>query len=67
MLQEYISFLKINELKIIENRFTVDDPHYGVVDLAWKGNLIWGIYGLDDAEMRSEYLELTNKNIKGSK
>ncbi len=33
------------------------DPYHGEVGLIWKGNLIWGILGLTDLNLRSQYLQ----------
>lgn len=37
--------------------FRLKDPYHGEVDLIWKGNLIWGILGLTDLNLRSQYLQ----------
>ena len=37
--------------------YRLKDPYHGEVDLIWKGNLIWGILGLTDLNLRSQYLQ----------
>jgi len=47
-----------------EGRFTLSDPHHGVVDLLWKGGRIWGILSLDDPALRSKYLKLIEEGLQ---
>ena len=37
--------------------YQLKDPYHGEVDLIWRGNLIWGILGLTDPNLRSQYLQ----------
>ncbi len=43
--------------EVTEGRYTLTDPHHGVVDLYWKGTHISGVLDLAEPELRSKYLK----------
>lgn len=57
MLQRYLEFTGNPNQETKEGRHTIEDPYYDTVELAWKGKYIWGIYGLDNVDMRAKYIE----------
>ena len=58
MIEKYLQLNGKPANDIAEGRFTLSDPHHGVVDLSWKGGRIWGILNFDDPALRSKYLKL---------
>ena len=63
MIQKYLQQIKSPEKEIKEGRYTLSDPHHGIVDLSWKGNFIWGVVDLGDSDLRSKYLKLFEEKI----
>jgi len=63
MIQKYLQQIKSPEKEIKEGRYTLSDPHHGIVDLSWKGNFIWGVVDLGDPDLRSKYLKLFEEKI----
>ena len=53
--------------EVVEGRFTLSDPHHGVVDLSWKEGKIWGILNIGDLALRSKYLKLIEEGLKDRK
>jgi hypothetical protein len=67
IMQKYFRQIKNPEREVTEGRYTVSDPHHGVIDLFWKGAYIWGAVDLADADLRSNYLKSFEGNIKPGK
>jgi hypothetical protein len=67
IIQKYLRQIKNPEPEVTEGRYTVSDPHHGVIDLFWKGVYIWGAVDLADADLRSKYLKSFEENIKPGK
>ena len=63
IIQNYLRQIKNPEREVTEGRYTVSDPHHGVIDLFWKGRYIWGAVDLADADLRSKYLKSFEGNI----
>lgn len=63
ILQRYLRQIKHPDRKIAEGRYTVTDPHHGVIDLFWKGTYIGGAVDLPDAGLRSKVLDLLEANL----
>jgi len=64
IIQKYLRQVKNPEREVSEGRYTVSDPHHGVIDLFWKGRYIWGAVDLADAGLRSKVLKAFEENIK---
>ncbi len=64
IIQKYLRQVKNPEREVTEGRYTVSDPHHGVIDLFWKGAYIWGAVDLADADLRSKVLKAFGGNIK---
>lgn len=64
IIQKYLRQVKNPEREVTEGRYTVSDPHHGVVDLFWKGGYIWGAVDLADAGLRSKVLKSVEENIR---
>jgi hypothetical protein len=64
IVQKYLRQVKSPEREVTEGRYTVSDPHHGVIDLFWKGTYIWGAVDLTDADLRSKVLKSFEGNIK---
>jgi hypothetical protein len=64
ILQKYLQQIKSPEKEVPEGRYTLSDPHHGIVDISWKGKYIWGILDLADSELRSRYLKLFEEKIE---
>ena len=64
IIQKYLRQIKVPEREMTEGRYTVLDPHHGVIDLFWKGAYIWGAVDLADADLRSKVLKSFEGNIK---
>jgi hypothetical protein len=56
MLESYLLRTGREAKQVAEGLHQVKDPYHGEIDLFWKGKLIWGILGLEDADLRSQYL-----------
>ena len=67
IIQKYLRQIKNPEREVTEGRYTVSDPHHGVIDLFWKGAYIWGAVDLADADLRSKYLKSFEGNIRPGK
>jgi hypothetical protein len=67
IMQKYFRQIKNPEREVTEGRYTVSDPHHGVIDLFWKGAYIWGAVDLADADLRSNYLKSFEGNIRPGK
>jgi hypothetical protein len=63
IIQKYLRQVKNPEREVSEGRYTVTDPHHGVIDLFWKGAYIWGAVDLADADLRSKVLKSFEGNI----
>ncbi|MBM4313264.1 MAG: hypothetical protein FJ122_05015 [Deltaproteobacteria bacterium] len=63
IIKKYLRQVKHPERKASEGRYTVSDPHHGVVDLFWKDAYIWGAVDLADADLRSKVLTSFEGNI----
>ena len=55
---------RILKKEVNEGRYTLSDPHHGVVDLFWKGNYIWGVLDLAEPDLRTKYLKLFEEGLK---
>ena len=67
IIQKYLRQIKVPEREMTEGRYTVLDPHHGVIDLFWKGAYIWGAVDLADADLRSKILKSFEANIRPGK
>ena len=67
IIQQYLRQIKDPERDVTEGRYTVSDPHHGVIDLFWKGRYIWGAVDLADADLRSKILKQFEANIRPGK
>lgn len=63
----YLRQVKDPARAVDEGRYTVADPHHGVIDLFWKGAYIWGAVDLADGDLRSKYLKSFEGNMKPAK
>ena len=66
-IQKYLQQTKNSDQEVAEGRYTLSDPHHGVVDLCGRENYIWGILDSVDAGLRSKYLDLFGENLKRTK
>jgi hypothetical protein len=66
-IQKYLRQVKTTEREVTEGRYTVSDPHHGVIDLFWKGAYIWGAVDLADADLRSKVLKAFEENLISGK
>ncbi len=57
MLGKYFQRTGKETPRISEGVYQVKDPYQGEVDIIWKGNSLWGILGLTDSNLRSQYLQ----------
>jgi hypothetical protein len=64
MIQKYSERTGRIENIITEGRYLIPDPHHGEIDLCWKGRNIWGILNVNDASLRSKYLQLFEVGLK---
>ncbi|MDP1993342.1 MAG: hypothetical protein Q8K00_20170 [Syntrophales bacterium] len=67
IIQKYFRQIKNPEREVTEGRYTVSDPHHGMIDLFWKGAYIWGAVDLADADLRSKVLKSFDGNITPGK
>ena len=67
ILQQYLRRIKKPERGITEGRYTVADPHHGVIDLFWKGRYIWGTVDLADADLRTKILKSFEAHMRPGK
>ena len=64
IIQQYLRQIKNPEKGLNEGRYTLADPHHGIIDLYWKGRYIWGTIDLADAGLRSKILKQFEEEIK---
>jgi hypothetical protein len=64
MIRKYLQQIKNPEKEVNDGRYTLSDPHHGVVDLYWKGEYVWGILDLAEPDLRSKYLKLFEEGLK---
>ncbi len=67
VIQKYLRQINNPEREVSEGRYTVSDPHHGVIDLFWKEAYIWGAVDLADADLRSKLLKSFQGNIRPEK
>jgi hypothetical protein len=65
LILKYLEQTKSMERDVTEGRYTLTDPHHGIVDLCWGGNDVWGILDSAEPDLRSRYLKLFEEKIKG--
>ncbi len=56
-LLKYLQQIDDKPKEVTEGRYTLTDPHHGVIDLYWKGTHTYGILDLGDPGLRSRYLK----------
>ena len=66
IIQKYLQQVQ-SDKEVVEGRYTLSDPHHGIVDLYWQGASIWGILDSADAEIRSKYLNLFGEKLRKTK
>jgi Family of unknown function (DUF6599) len=64
MIQKYLQQTGNTAKDAVEGRYMLSDPYNGKVDLHWKGRNIWGILDVNDATLRSKYLDLFEEGLK---
>ena len=64
MMRKYLQQTGRSVNNLGEGRFTLSDPHHGVVDLSWKEGRLWGIINVDDIALRSKYLKLIEEGLQ---
>jgi len=64
MVGRYLQQTGKPEKDVTEGRYTISDPHHGVVDLYWKGKHIGGTLDLGDISLRSKYLKLLEAGLE---
>jgi hypothetical protein len=64
IVQKYLQQTKNSDKELAEERYTLSDPHHGVVDISWKGKYIWGVFDLRDPDLRSKYLKLFEEGLE---
>ena len=67
IIQQYLRQIKNPEKGLNEGRYTLADPHHGIIDLYWKGRYIWGTIDLADAGLRSKILKQFEEEIQKRK
>lgn len=67
IIEKYLRQTRTPVQEVSEGRYTVSDPHHGVIDLFWKGAYIWGTVDLADADLRTRLLQSFEKNIRPAK
>ena len=50
-----------------EGRYTLADPHHGIIELYWKGRYIWGAVDLPEEALRSEVLKRFGDEVQKRK
>ena len=63
IIQKYLQQIGSPAKEVVDERYTLSDPHHGVVDLSWKGKYIWGVLDLRDPDLRSKYLKLFEERL----
>ena len=64
ILQQYLRQVKNPEKGLSEGRYTLADPHHGIIDLSWKGRYLWGIADLPDDGLRSKFMNRFGEEIQ---
>jgi len=67
VVQSYLRQIKAPEQEAAEKRYTLSDPHHGVVDIVWKGDVILGILDAKDGDLRTRYLKLLGERLEKTK
>jgi hypothetical protein len=67
IIQQYLRQIKNPEPGLNEGRYTLADPHHGIIDLSWKGRYIWGTVDLPDAGLRSKFMKRFEEEIQKRK
>jgi hypothetical protein len=67
IIQQYLRQIKNPGTKLNEGRYTLADPHHGIIDLFWKGRYIWGTVDLPDAGLRSKFMKRFGEEIQKRK
>lgn len=67
IIQQYLRQIKNPETGLSEGRYTLADPHHGVIDLSWKGRYIWGTVDLPDAGLRTKFMKRFEEEIQKRK
>ena len=57
MMETYLKQSGSEGKPVSEGAYQLKDPYHGGVTLFWKGRLIWGLWGLNDPELRSKFLK----------
>jgi hypothetical protein len=57
LMEKYFQRIGKETKRIAEGSYQLKDPYHGEVDIMWKGKSIWGILGLTDPDLRSQYLK----------
>jgi len=61
MLEEYLQATKYPQAEAKEGGYIISDPYHGEVALSWRGQYIRGVLDLTQADLRDEYLSLTEE------
>jgi len=64
MIQKYLHETGNPAKDAAEGRYLLSDRYNGKIDLYWKGRNIWGILNMNDASLRSKYLNLFEEGLK---
>jgi hypothetical protein len=67
IIQQYLRQIKNPEKGLNEGRYTLADPHHGIIDLYWKGRYIWGTVDLPDETLRSKFLKQFDEEMQKRK
>jgi len=65
MLTRYLQNAKQPRAELEEGLYTIADPNYGDVALAWKGRYIWGAISLSDPAKRRDCLAKMETRLSG--
>ncbi len=57
MMEQYLRCSGREAKQVSEGTLRIKDPYHGEVSIFWKGKFIWGILGLNDPNLRSQYLQ----------
>lgn len=64
MLQSYLESTDNPIQENEEQKYTIEDPYYGTVKIVWYDKYLWGIYGLNNADISAKYLKIINDKFK---
>lgn len=64
MLKQYLQLAKYSSKNLKEDRYIFSDPYHGKMTLGWQGRFIWGVFNLEDENLREKYLDLTAKLLQ---